>query len=201
LTISIPIGIITLILDNRSEILNCALDLFANRGYDAVGVQEVSAAARVTKPTLYHYFGSKQGLLKALVEMYHQPFNAGIKQAAAYHGQLPETLANVAGAYFQFAQENPRYVRLALAAHFAPRHSEAHQVVSGWNEQQHQIVEALFERATREYGNMRGRHKMIAANFIGLMNTCIGLWLGGYVELDQALLQSTLRQFQYGIYS
>ena len=188
-------------MDNRSEILNCALDLFANRGYDAVGVQEICEAARVTKPTLYHYFGSKHGLLKALVEQHHQPFNQAVELAAAYQGHLPNTLETLASAYFRFARENPLYVRLELAAYFAPRHSEAHQAVSAWNEQQHQTIEALFERATHEYGNMRGRHQLIAANFIGLMNTCIGLWLSGYAQLDETLLHSTLRQFQYGIYS
>ena len=33
--------------DNRSRLLTCALDLFAARGYDAVGVQEVAEAAGV----------------------------------------------------------------------------------------------------------------------------------------------------------
>ncbi len=32
-------------------------------GYDAMGIQRIVEAARITKPTLYHYFGSKQGLL------------------------------------------------------------------------------------------------------------------------------------------
>ena len=55
-------------MDNRSLILARALDLWAERGYDAVGVQEIVEAAGITKPTLYHYFGSKRGLLDALIE-------------------------------------------------------------------------------------------------------------------------------------
>ena len=49
-------------MDNREKILNCALELFHARGYDAVGVQEIAETAGVTKPTLYYYFRNKRGL-------------------------------------------------------------------------------------------------------------------------------------------
>ena len=49
-------------MDNRERILQCALELFYAKGYDAVGVQEIAQKAGITKPTLYYYFGSKYGL-------------------------------------------------------------------------------------------------------------------------------------------
>lgn len=55
-------------MDNRQAILDSALTLFYEKGYDAVGVQQIVDAAGVTKPTLYYYFGSKQGLLSCLLE-------------------------------------------------------------------------------------------------------------------------------------
>jgi len=51
--------------DTRAELLDRALDLFAAYGYDGVGVQQICNAAGVTKPTLYHHFGSKRGILRA----------------------------------------------------------------------------------------------------------------------------------------
>jgi len=54
-------------MSNREKLLACALDLFAKRGFDAVGVQEVADAAGLKKPTLYYYFGSKSGLLQTLL--------------------------------------------------------------------------------------------------------------------------------------
>ena len=47
-------------MDNREKILNCALELFHARGYDAVGVQEIAETAGVTKPTLYYYFKTNE---------------------------------------------------------------------------------------------------------------------------------------------
>ena len=55
-------------MDNREKILQCAEELFYSRGYDAAGVQEIVEMAGVTTPTLYYYFGSKRGLLEAILE-------------------------------------------------------------------------------------------------------------------------------------
>lgn len=46
----------------KGRLVEAALDEFARRGYDEVGVTEVAAAAGVTVGSLYHHFGSKAGL-------------------------------------------------------------------------------------------------------------------------------------------
>src|SRR5690606_29751059 len=47
----------------RERVLTAALDLFADRGYDATSVNEVVLRAGVTKGALYHYFTAKEDLL------------------------------------------------------------------------------------------------------------------------------------------
>ena len=64
-------------MDNRQLIMNSALTLFYESGYDAVGVQQIVDSAGVSKPTLYYYFGSKQGLLEALLNEHFQPMEPG----------------------------------------------------------------------------------------------------------------------------
>lgn len=188
-------------MDNRANILECALRLFADQGYDAVGVQEIVDAARITKPTLYHYFGSKHGLLEALLDAHFTRLNQAVRAAADYKGYLPDTLRDIAAACFQYARENPTFYRLQLALWFAPRQSAAHQSVTRWQMEQHTVLEKLFELATKEYGNMRGRQRAYAVTFLGMINTYIGMALNGYTELDETLLRQALHQFQYGIYS
>lgn len=188
-------------MDNRAALLKYALELFAARGYDAVGVQEVAEAAGVTKPTLYHYYGSKQGLLRSLLDAYQEPFNQATRAAAQYQGDLPKTLTSLAQAYFEFARQNPIFYRMLLAMNFAPHSSEVYRLVASRSEEQQQMVEAVFSSAVREHGNMTGRHRLYTATYLGMLNTCIGLWLNGYLDLDEALVQSVVRQFQYGIYS
>ena len=107
-------------MDNRSLILHCALALFSARGYDAVGIQEIVEAASVTKPTLYHYFTNKRGLLDCLLETHFSEMFVGLYQAADYHGDLTLTLENIARSYFSYAKENPAFYRMQLSLYFAP---------------------------------------------------------------------------------
>ncbi len=50
------------------QTLVAAHDLFAERGYAAVTMDEVAAAVGVTKPLLYNYFGNKERLYIACME-------------------------------------------------------------------------------------------------------------------------------------
>ena len=51
----------------RERLLAAAIELFTGQGYAATSVREIVAAAGVTKPALYYWFGSKEGLYLALV--------------------------------------------------------------------------------------------------------------------------------------
>jgi AcrR family transcriptional regulator len=188
-------------MDNRTAILDSALSLFAERGYDGVGVQEVAENAGITKPTLYHYFGSKQGLLEALVEMHHAPLTAAVHEAAQYSGNLPMTLERLGRCFFECARRDPVYYRLQLSFYFAAPGSDPHRVIAARSEEQHSAVEAMFLAAQRDHGNTVGRQRLYAATFVGTLNTCIGLWLNGYAALDDDLLRRAVKQFQHGIYS
>lgn len=54
--------------ERRSTILGAAGPLFGDRGYEGTTLDDVAAAAGVTKPIVYRHFGSKQGLYLALLE-------------------------------------------------------------------------------------------------------------------------------------
>lgn len=188
-------------MDNRSKILSWALQLFASRGYDAVGIQEIVEAAGITKPTLYHYFGSKEGLLKALFTEYFAELYKSIEAAAIYERDLPLTLNRVVTAYFDYAKNHQVFYRLQLSMWFAPVHSVMFKVASELGEKQQKLIEGIFIQAANDHGNMKGRHRAYAATFLGMINTYIGLALNGYTELDQALVYKAVHQFMHGIFS
>lgn len=52
----------------RKRILETAVDLFADKGYSGTSVREIVARAGVSKPVLYYYFQSKEGLFFAILE-------------------------------------------------------------------------------------------------------------------------------------
>ena len=188
-------------MDNRTTLLDCALELFAERGYDAVGVQEISAAARVTKPTLYHYFGSKRGVLDALVAERWAPFVEELAGAAAYGGDLPRTLERVVKLSFDFAAREPVLCRLLLALWFASPGGEAVRAVAALHAERLQILEELFVWAARDHGNMRGRERTYAATLLGMIHTHVALALNHQIKLDGEVVHRAVHQFSHGIFS
>ncbi len=52
----------------KEEILRAVLQLFLKKGYTATSTNDICSAAKLTKPTLYYYFGSKRNLLFSLHE-------------------------------------------------------------------------------------------------------------------------------------
>lgn len=50
------------------QVMQAALDLFSTQGYTNTSVQQIVAAAGVTKGAMYHYFTSKDDLLFAIYE-------------------------------------------------------------------------------------------------------------------------------------
>ena len=187
--------------DNRAALLHHALRLFAARGYDAVGVQEIVEAAGVTKPTLYHYFGSKRGLLDAVLAAHFDTLLDAVEKASQYRGDITLTLQLVVGAYFAFAREYGTFYRFQLALTFAPAESDGFQAVFGYHERQFVMLERLFVLATEDHGNMRGRHHRYAVTFLGLINNMVTLWLHGNALLDDRLIYDATHQFMHGIFS
>jgi AcrR family transcriptional regulator len=52
----------------RARLVRTAGRLFARRGIDAVPVREICDAAEVNTAAIHYHFGSKQGLVKAIIE-------------------------------------------------------------------------------------------------------------------------------------
>lgn len=188
-------------MDNQQQLLDSALELFSQRGYDAVGVREVVEAANVTKPTLYHYFDSKHGLLDALLKREAGQLLAEIIPAAVYQGDLVLTLEKITKAYFRFVQRNATFYLLQLSMYFAPPESESSQAIRPYAGAQQEILEEVFIQAAKDHGNMRGWHKRYATGFLGVINAMIGLYLYDGLELDDEVVYQTVHQFMYGIFS
>lgn len=186
---------------NRDHILNVASRLFSERGYEAVGILEICETCGVTKPTLYHWFGSKRGLLDAVVEEKGGPLLAAVTAAARYQGKVQAGLEAIAQGFCRFAQDDPGFYRLRLAMSFAPLDSEPWKAASALNTALFGAVEGFFKAAAKDHGNMKGRHRPFAATFIGTLDTYVGFWLAGQAELDEKTIKEALRQFQHGIFS
>lgn len=191
-------------MENKERIMECALDLFYTKGYDAVGVQEIAEKAGITKPTLYYYFGSKLGLLKTILETNYEEFQRAIDEAAAYEGDVPKTLYTVASAFIRVTSLHHKMYMLMMALFYSARENEAHQAVKPLIRDFYRRIVNIFEQASCELGNMRGRQTTFAIGFMGVINHFIllaGETNGGMRQVSEDEVRELVNQFMYGIYS
>lgn len=192
-------------MDNRELILETALDLFYTRGYDAVGVQEIAERSGVTKPTLYYYFKSKHGLLEQLLKSKGERFLGELQGACVYHGDLRRTLCGAAEATAAFVRQEPKFSALFIALYNSARGNEAYQAARPYALRLQKEIEAIFEAAAGDLGNMHGRQRQFSLGFIGLVIYYIMMKqeIGGEerLTLTQTEIEALVHQFMHGIYS
>jgi AcrR family transcriptional regulator len=73
----------------RAEILRLATEAFYARGLDGIGTAELCAVAGVSKETLYRHFGSKDGLIAAVLDARSDAVSAWLRRAADAAGADP----------------------------------------------------------------------------------------------------------------
>jgi AcrR family transcriptional regulator len=105
---------------SAGRILTTALDLFAVKGYDATAVREICEAAGITKPTLYYFFGSKDGVFQALVTGAFDEFRQHVEHGLALEGSLRDRLKMVARLLLADARERPKLWKFIHAIVWAP---------------------------------------------------------------------------------
>ena len=130
----LPVGILPSVSDSRNtadapdvqqatsaeRILSTALDLFAIKGYDATAVREICEAAAITKPTLYHFYGSKDGVFQALVGSGFLQYRALVDAALATPGSFRHRAKALARSVFESASTKPHFWRFMHSVIWAP---------------------------------------------------------------------------------
>jgi AcrR family transcriptional regulator len=86
-------------------ILQVAGQVFARGGYDRASMDRIAELAGVSKPMLYAYFGSKEGLYLAYVERTGAELVERLVKADADHGE-PRRLRPVIDTFLAFVEEH-----------------------------------------------------------------------------------------------
>lgn len=98
----------------RTKIFRTAAQLFARRGYNGVSMREISEATGLSKPTIYYYFGSKEGIYKELLNVSLEQglslFNAIVKKDMP----VKQKLIEIVKFRFHQGQEYPEFVKFIL---------------------------------------------------------------------------------------
>jgi AcrR family transcriptional regulator len=99
----------------RDALIEAARALFAERGYAAVGTEEIVRAAGVTRGALYHHFGGKRDLFEAVYERVESELAQRIAtEALAADATSPLEAMRAGAEMFLRAATEPEAQRIAL---------------------------------------------------------------------------------------
>jgi AcrR family transcriptional regulator len=103
--------------ERRVLILDAALRTFASRGYDGAAMDEIAAAAGISKAVVYDHVESKRELYTELLEEIRRDLERAV-EVALDGGDPPEAgesrVRAGVGAFFQYVEEHPEACRLLL---------------------------------------------------------------------------------------
>jgi AcrR family transcriptional regulator len=92
---------------NRAAILEAALEVFGELGYDAASVRDVVRRTDLASGTFYNYFPDKEAIFRALVERTGDEARRRVRSARTRARSAREFVEGGYRAYFEFIVEDP----------------------------------------------------------------------------------------------
>jgi AcrR family transcriptional regulator len=118
---------------SREAVLDAAERLMAEQGYEAATVAQLVEEARIPPSSIYHYFGSKEGVLLAVMERGAERFFDALPDIDQRLGSQSEHLRIVVETIAETLERNPEFLRILIvmaALPFNAGEGEVHKVVN-----------------------------------------------------------------------
>ena len=186
----------------RLKILQVSIELFYEKGYDAVGVQEIADKCELTKPALYYHFKNKSGILEGIMQQYIDPVVVKLRKVVNNSSSFEDSLHNFAYCYVSEGCENLHLYLMLMTMQYSPPMSEFNNAFIRHCTEINNIVKSIFINARGLLGNMNGRENQFATTFLGM----IGFHMYEYhsekePKMDKSAVDMIIHQFLHGIYS
>jgi AcrR family transcriptional regulator len=183
--------------DERMEqTLGVAHELFAERGYAVVTMEEIAAAVGVTKPLLYNYFGNKEQLYIACMERAGDALTETVATAVAASASPGEALGAGVHAFFAFL-DSDRAAWAVLFDETLPNHGDVADRVASYRGRILEFVSSsmLAQLPERSRAGARTEIEALSTALLGAAEALARWWLRtGSVSAETAaeLLISTV---------
>lgn len=99
----------------REELLEAAIGLFAEHGYDEVGIEDIAARVGLTGNSIYRHFPTKADILAAAIIRGADWLRLDLTRAFAAGGDDATVLAALAGSYIALSTSHPQLIALLLS--------------------------------------------------------------------------------------
>lgn len=140
--------------DARERLLEAALEQFTRCGYAATSVRELCQAAGVTKPVLYYYFKSKEGLYLQLMDESYALLESVLAQLTRFEGHTADRLIHFCCGIYDTAAVMKDKVRLMFSIYFGPPQGAPHYNLERFYDRILEVLAAIIQEGI-ERGEVR----------------------------------------------
>ena len=102
---------------DSDSLLDVAVAVFTERGYDGTSMEHLARAAGLSKSSLYHHIDSKEQLLRRALDRAVDPLFAVLQEPAAREGRAIDRLEHVVRREVEVLADRLPYVTLLLRVH------------------------------------------------------------------------------------
>jgi AcrR family transcriptional regulator len=159
---------------NRAQILLAAMDEFAGRGFKGASMDAIAARTHTTRALINYYFGSKEKLYLAVLELVYAEIRQAESELDLDHLAPVAAIRRYIEFTFNYYLEHEGFVRLVVAENQARgRHLKKSRAMRSLNRPVIDLLGEVLKRGQRT-GNFRGDvdavdvHMVVAA--LGMFN-------------------------------
>ena len=138
--------------ERRAELLDTALSLFLEHGYERTSVEQITTAVGVAKGTFYHYFATKQDLLEQLVSRFTDDLFVETENAlAVLEGSALDRLRGLFVASSQVKLGRKDETLMLTRPLFTPENEMLlRHLMDGWIERTRPLIRGIIEQGCAE---------------------------------------------------
>jgi AcrR family transcriptional regulator len=172
----------------RAQLLEVAVEVFAEQGFHATSMDEVAEAAGVTKPVLYQHFPSKHALYASLLDSELGQLTTDLERAFAVAEDNQQRLRLGFGAYLDFVAAHEDAFRLLFTEGLGLDESFQQRIARfrSW------VAERVTAIISAEAGLPAPRARALAVAIVGMAESAATWWLAEHRPLPIAELADEL---------
>ena len=150
----------------RDEILRAATDLFSEKGYHEVTMEEIAEEMGVSKGTIYNYFSSKENLYLEILKESFEAIEALLHEEVENSDPAPLKLRKLLAAIFAFYRQNLKVLRILSRdeTHLLKEHFE---LTEKWRTRRVRLYEKIIEKGIDEGSFVRQNPRLRALMLYG----------------------------------
>jgi AcrR family transcriptional regulator len=185
----------------RDRIFASALRHFSHKGFAATSLREISEDAQTTKPMIYYYFGSKDGLYASIVRQILEEMAAGIRAQLPVEAPVQDRVIAYCERYLDHFLEQEEIIALVLREVFGLGGAPMAEFSQALGERVRQPLDEIL-RQGMESGVLCHDHVATCATAItGILNMFILAHVFGGAPIDRETPLQHVRYYIRGLTS